>query len=341
MERCRTCQLAKGKVSNVGLYLPLPILTQPWTDISMDFVLGLPRTQKGNDSIFVSVDRFSKMAYFIPCKKTTDAVIVAVLFFREIYLLHGLPTSIVLDRDTRFLSHFWRSLLKLLGTSLDMSTSYHPQTDGKTEVTNRSLGNLLRCLVCDNLKSWDAKLGQAEFAHNRALNRSLGYCPFQVVYGVLPRGPLDLTALPDQTRVHGEAVDFVSKIHEVHQLASSHLTASASKYKAAADKKQRELLFEPGDLVWVVLTKDCIPAGEYNKLNNHKIGPVEVLARINPNAYRVRLPPHLRTSDVFNVKHLFPYHGDNDDPDSWSNPSHPGGPDAAPLICDVHATTPL
>ena len=124
-------------------------------------------------------------------------------------------------------------------------------------------------------------------------------------------------------------------------MASSHLTASASKYKAAADKKQRELLFETGDLVWVVLTKDRIPAGEYNKLNNRKIRPVEVLARINPNAYRVHLPHHLRTSDVFNVKHLFPYHGDNDDPDSWSNPSHPGGPDAAPLIYDVHATTPL
>ncbi|KAF8100256.1 hypothetical protein N665_0228s0011 [Sinapis alba] len=139
----------------------------------------------------------------------------------------------------------------------------------------------------------------------------------------------DLATLPDKTRIHGEALDFVTKVQDIHQMASSHLTTSASKFKADADKKQRKLLFEPGDLVWVVLTKDRLPAGKYNKLKSHKIGPVEVLERVNPNADRVRLPPHHNTANVFNVKHLFPYRGDNDDPDSWSNPSHPGRPDAA------------
>ncbi|KAG7595376.1 Reverse transcriptase domain [Arabidopsis thaliana x Arabidopsis arenosa] len=203
--------LGKGKASNAGLYLPLPFPTQPWTNISMDFVLGLPRTQRGHDSIFVVVDRFSKMAHFMPCKKTTGAVNVSSLIFREIYRLHGLPSSIVSDRDTRFLCHFWRSLWKLLRTSLDMSTTYHPQTDGQTEVTNRALGNLLHFLVGDNIKSWDTKLGKAEFAHNHAVNRSIGMSPFPIVYGVVPH-PLDLSPLPDQTRIHGQAAEFVEEL---------------------------------------------------------------------------------------------------------------------------------
>ena len=137
------------------------------------------------------------MTHFIPCKRTTDAVMVAQLYFRKVYKLHGLPKSIVSDRDTRFLGHFWRCLWKLANTKLDFSSAYHPQTDGQTEVVNRSLGNLLRCLVDDNLKSWDLKLCQAEFAFNHSVNRSTGLSPFQIVYGLMPRSPLDLAPVPD------------------------------------------------------------------------------------------------------------------------------------------------
>ena len=158
--------------------------------------MGLPRTQRGNDSIYVVVDRFSKMVHFIACKKTADAVNVAQLYFREIYRFHGLPESIVSDRDTHFLSHFWMSLWRMVGTKLKFSSAYHPQTDGQTEVVNRSLGNLLRCLVNDNLKSWDSKLCQAEFAHNHAVNRSTGFSPFQIFYSTIPKGPLDLSLVP-------------------------------------------------------------------------------------------------------------------------------------------------
>ena len=145
--QCRTCQLAKHHKQNTGLYTPLPVPDHLWQEVSMDFVLGLPRTFREHDSILVVVDRFSKMAHFLPCSKTFDASKIAKLYFDEIVNLYGLPKTIVSHRDVCSKSYFWKTLWHLVGTKLKFSMTFHPQTDGQTEMVNHSLGNLLQCLV--------------------------------------------------------------------------------------------------------------------------------------------------------------------------------------------------
>ena len=137
-DRCITCRQAKSRVMPHG-HTPLPVPKEPWVDISMDFILGLPRSRKGKDSIFVVMDRFSKMAHFIACHKTNDVTNIADLFFGEVIWLHGLPRSIVSDRDVKFLSYLWKVLWGKLGTKLLYSTTCHPQTDGQTKVVNQTL----------------------------------------------------------------------------------------------------------------------------------------------------------------------------------------------------------
>jgi len=132
------------------------------------------------------------MAYFIPCHKVDDACFIANLFFKEVVRLHGLPRSIVSDRDSKFLSHFWRTLWGKLGTKLLFSTTCHPQTDGQIEVVNRTLGQMLRCLISGNPRVWENLLPRIEFAYNRVVNPTTAHTPFEVAYGFNPLTPLDL-----------------------------------------------------------------------------------------------------------------------------------------------------
>ena len=203
--RCSTCRKAKYKAQSHGLYMPLPIPYQPWEDISMDFVLGLPRTQSGKDSVFVVVDQFSKMAHFIPCNKIEDDAHVANLFCREILRLHVVPKTIISDRDIKFLSYFWKTLCAKLGIKLLFSSAYHLQTDGQTEVTNRMLSTLLCMLIKKNIKEWEACLPIAEYAYNHARHLTTGKSPIEVVYAFNPLSPLDILPLPLQERTNLDA----------------------------------------------------------------------------------------------------------------------------------------
>ena len=225
----------------------------------MDFVLGLPRTKRGRDSIFVVVDRFSKMAHFIPCHKSDDASHIAELFFREIVRLHGVPRTIVSDRDTKFLSYFWKTLWDKLGTRLLFSTICHPQTDGQTEIVNRTLSTMLRAVLKKNLKLWEQSLPHVEFAYNRAVHSTTKFCPFEIVYGFKPTAPIDLLPLTMQERVNFDASKRAEFVKNIHDRARANMEKMTKMYEKRANKGRKEMLFEPGDLVWVHLRNDRFP----------------------------------------------------------------------------------
>ena len=341
LKRCLECLKAKSKVKPHGLYTPLPIPTSPWVDISMDFIVGLPRTKKGRDSIFVVVDRFSKMAHFIACHKTDDATNVANLFFREVVRLHGVPRTIVSDRDTKFLSHFWRSLWGKLGTRLLFSTSSHPQTDGQTEVTNRTLATILRAVIKKNLKAWEEALPHVEFAYNRALHSSTSMSPFQCVYGLNPLTPFDLIPLPMKERVEFNAGKQVEYIKEIHERTRLKLEQKGEANAARNNKGRRRVIFNPGDLVWVHLRKERFPTRRKSKLSPRGDGPFKVLKRIGDNAYVVDLPGDYGVSATFNVGDLtlFEEFDEEELQDSWSNPFQEGEDDEGPSTSYYHNST--
>lgn len=286
---------------------------KPWDSVSIDFVLGLPRTQRGYDSVMVVVDRFSKMAHFIPCRKTSNATYVAHLFFTEIVRLHGLPRTIISDRDVKFTGLFWRTLWKKLGTQLNFSSAYHPQTDGQTEVVNRSLGNLLRSLTGENSRLWDRALAQAEFAYNDSPNRSTRHSPFQILYGMHPRGIHELRDLGKLERRSANGEDFAEAMSELHEKVKIRLQDNVQKYKQQADSKRREVHFNVGDEVLAHLCRERFPKGTYNKLKYKKIGPCKILRKFSANAYEIQLPPDIGISPIFNVADLFPYNAQEED----------------------------
>ncbi|PKU69610.1 RNA-directed DNA polymerase [Dendrobium catenatum] len=305
---CRICKRAKTPGTNAGLYLPLPVPSGPWEDVSMDFVLGLPHTQRNKDSIMVVVDRFSKMAHFVACNKTLDATHIGDLYFREIVRLHGIPKTITSDRDVKFLSHFWKTLWGKLGTRLQFSSVAHPQTDGQTETINRSLGNLLRCFVGKNVRQWDLILAQVEFAFNRSINHTTGRSPFEIVYGHNPLSPIDLIPIANVSAYSTDGEQRSVEIKNLHKQVQEEIARQNAKYQRQANKHRKFVQFKEGDLVWIRLRKERFPPGPFGKLKPKADGPFRILKKINDNAYQIDLPGDYNVSAVFNVADLTPHY---------------------------------
>jgi hypothetical protein len=301
---CEICQQNKYQtLSPAGLLQPLPIPTQVWKDISMDFIEGLPRSH-GKDTIFVVVDRFTKYAHFIALSHPFTAKSVAEVFVQEIVRLHGFPATIVSDRDKLFLSHFWTELFKLAGTKLKFSTAYHPQTDGQTEVTNRCLETYLRCLTGAKPRLWVKWLGWAEFWFNSNYNSSTRTTPFKALYGRDPPQLVKGTTIPS-------SVEEVNKLTEerdtiLHDLRSNLLKAQ-DQMRTQANKHRRDISYVVGD--WVYLKIQPYRLKSLAKRINEKLsprfyGPYKITKIIGQVAYQLDLPPEARIHPVFHVSLL-------------------------------------
>jgi hypothetical protein len=307
---CDACQRNKpSQQAPMGPMMPLPIPARPWQQVSVDLITALPKSRSGNDAIVVFVDKLTKMVHYVPTTTTVTAPQLATLFMREVVRLQGVPESILSDRDPRFTAHFWKAFWSQLGTTLTMSTAYHPQSDGQTERANRTLEEMLKSRVNFAQTDWDEHLAVAELAINNAKQASTGFTPFYLNYGQEVQLPLDQAVAGLLPSNNPEAAERIRRLKADLARARTNIEHAQQRQSRYADQHRRAVTFVVGDQVLLSTEHLKLLGSEKRtpKLTCKYLGPFKIQRVVNANAYELDLPSSMQIHPVINIDRLKPY----------------------------------
>ena len=305
---CDACQRNKhSKQCKPGLLMPLPLPEDPCMHWTTDAVTGLPRTKSGHDSVQVYVDRLTKLKRFAATRTTDGASQLADTTVRTIVTTFGMPKSLTSDRDPRITSAFWRALMKRLGTDVNLSTAYHPQSDGQSEREIQTLTTALRSFVGPHGDDWDMYLPLLELGLNSKVQASTGHSPFGLVYGFEPRLPIDCALDEARPATVPAAEERAVRIRQAIDHARSNTERAQAKQKRLADRHRRLMQLKAGDEV-LLSTEGLRMRSGTHKLTGRYIGPFRVTGCVNDNAVTLELPPLLGAlHPTVNITRLKPY----------------------------------
>jgi hypothetical protein len=319
IDSCVICMRAKAlRQRPYGELQSLPQPDGPWSQLTMDFITDLPPSRRGAcvyDAIWVVVDRYTKMARYIPTVKTLNATELADKFVDEIVRFFGLPMGIVSDRGSVFTSQFWADFCYASKVKRRLSTAFHPQTDGQTERQNQTLEQYLRSYVEENQKNWASLLPLAEFAYNNSQQATIGTSPFYACYGFHPR----IDCEPHPQALAPAAAQRAAQLAKDRESMEKRWRDATERQARYYNNRHKPQIYRTGDLV-LLSTKNLRLKLPSRKLAPLFVGPYRVVEPVGTQAYRLLLPTNSRLHPVFNVSRLKPYQQRVGEPESLPGP---------------------